>query len=256
MSGCNKKKFPAAKDVVLLHQLDRGIFTPSISPFPLKLETYMRMAGISYENDFKNPMGPKGKTPWMTFNGNDYCDSQLCLELLASKFQKDFSSDLTAEERAIARSFQIMTEEHLYWVLVLWRWVYTKGKTLWDVQMNLPTGLRLVMPLAVRRIKAQASAQGLGRHSKDDVIEMGRKDLRAISDYLGTKPYFTGDKPTEMDCAMFGCLAQLVWSMQGSPYEEQMKGEFANLKEFCERMKEKFWPDWDQCLSPPRLNVS
>jgi hypothetical protein len=51
MSSCNKKKskFPVAKDVVLLHQLDRGIFTPSISPFPLKLETYMRMAGISYE---------------------------------------------------------------------------------------------------------------------------------------------------------------------------------------------------------------
>jgi hypothetical protein len=56
-----------------------------------------------------------GKTPWMTFNGKDYCDSELCLELLASKFQKDFSSHLTAEERAIARSFQIMTEEHLYW---------------------------------------------------------------------------------------------------------------------------------------------
>jgi hypothetical protein len=60
-------------------------------------------------------MGPNGKTPWMTFNGKDYCDSELCLELLASKFQKDFSSHLTAEERAIARSFQIMTEEHLYW---------------------------------------------------------------------------------------------------------------------------------------------
>jgi hypothetical protein len=51
--------------------------------------------------------------------------------------------------------------------------------------MNLPTGLRLVMPLAVRKMKGQASAQGMGRHNKDDVIEMGRKDLRAISDYLG-----------------------------------------------------------------------
>jgi hypothetical protein len=46
--------------------------------------------------------------------------------------------------------------------------------------MNLPSGLRLVMPLAVRKMKGQASAQGMGRHSKDDVIEMGRKDLRAI----------------------------------------------------------------------------
>ncbi len=60
-------------------------------------------------------MGPKGKTPWITLNGKDYADSQLCMEMLASKFQKDFSSHLTDEERAIARSFQIMAEEHLFW---------------------------------------------------------------------------------------------------------------------------------------------
>jgi hypothetical protein len=63
-------------------------------------------------------MGPKGKTPWMTFNGKNYSDSQLCLELLAEKFQKDFSGHLTGEERAIARSFQIMAEEHLYWYTI------------------------------------------------------------------------------------------------------------------------------------------
>ncbi len=60
-------------------------------------------------------MGPKGKTPWITLNGQDFGDSQLCLELLAKRYQKDFSAHLTAEERAIARSLQIMAEEHLYW---------------------------------------------------------------------------------------------------------------------------------------------
>lgn len=39
----------AGKDVVVLHQLDRGRFTPSISPFPLKLETYMRITKIPYQ---------------------------------------------------------------------------------------------------------------------------------------------------------------------------------------------------------------
>ncbi len=37
------------KDVVTLHQLPRSKFTPSISPFSLKLETYLRMAGIRYQ---------------------------------------------------------------------------------------------------------------------------------------------------------------------------------------------------------------
>lgn len=254
MAGCRKKpNVSAGKDVVLLHQLDRGVFTPSISPFPLKLETYLRMANISYENDFKDPMGPKGKTPWMTLNGEDFSDSQLCLELLASKFGKDFSSHLTEAERAIGRAFQIMAEEHLYWVVVLWRWVYTKGKTLWAIQMNFPAALRYVMPIVVRKMKGQASAQGMGRHSQEEVIEMGMKDLRAMSAYLGIKPYFMGDTPTEMDCAMFGMLAMIVWCMPGSPFEQHMKGEFINLKDFCERMKDQFWPDWNQCLLPPRV---
>jgi hypothetical protein len=52
MSGCtNKKKSKQSIDenVVILHQMDRGVFAPSISPFPLKLETYLRMAGIPYQ---------------------------------------------------------------------------------------------------------------------------------------------------------------------------------------------------------------
>ena len=60
-------------------------------------------------------MGPKGKTPWITLNGEEIADSQLCLELLARKFHKDGSSHLSSEDQAIARAFHIMAEEHLYW---------------------------------------------------------------------------------------------------------------------------------------------
>lgn len=60
-------------------------------------------------------MGPKGKTPWITLNGEEIADSQLCLELLARKFHKDCSSHLSSEDQAIARAFHIMAEEHLYW---------------------------------------------------------------------------------------------------------------------------------------------
>lgn len=34
---------------VILHQLRRGRFTPAISPFALKLETFLRMASIPYK---------------------------------------------------------------------------------------------------------------------------------------------------------------------------------------------------------------
>ena len=64
-------------------------------------------------------MGPKGKTPWITVNGKKVGDSQICLELLAEFFHKDFSSHLTAEEKSIARAFQIMMEDHLHWYYMI-----------------------------------------------------------------------------------------------------------------------------------------
>jgi hypothetical protein len=43
-------------DLVVLHQLKRGKLTPCISPFALKLETYLRMAGIPYQVNLKLKM--------------------------------------------------------------------------------------------------------------------------------------------------------------------------------------------------------
>jgi len=65
--------------------------------------------------DFEEPMGKKGKMPWITLNNEEFTDSSLIIELLSRKFQKDLSSHLSEEEKAVARAFQIMAEEHLYW---------------------------------------------------------------------------------------------------------------------------------------------
>jgi hypothetical protein len=44
----NKRKaYP--KDVVILHQFPRGARAPSVSPFPIKLETWLRITGIKYQ---------------------------------------------------------------------------------------------------------------------------------------------------------------------------------------------------------------
>ena len=155
----------------------------------------------------------------------------------------------------------------------LFRWVYTRGTTLPQI-VEMPSILRMLIPLYSRNVMKQTFAQGLGRHTEVEVMEMGVKDLRSLSAYLGNefiiasrsqisfvtscfvlddKAYFSGEKATEVDCAMFGLLAQIVWntpiSVQ-SPFRQLLNEECANLKEFCFRMKESFWPDWDCCFQP------
>lgn len=124
----------------------------------------------------------------------------------------------------------------------MWRWIHDHGRSLPAIQTDVHIAVRYLKPLVIHRIKGQATAQGIGRHSPSEVIEMGLKDLQSISAFLGTahsivkydaittrrikysgtKRFLMGDKPVEVDCAMFGMLAQIVWNSPGSPYNEPL----------------------------------
>ena len=69
------------------------------------------MHGIEYKIDTVQPMGAKGKTPWMTFNGADMADSQMCIEHLCKKIEgADTERHLSEEQKAISRATRIMFE--------------------------------------------------------------------------------------------------------------------------------------------------
>ncbi len=62
-------------------------------------------------------MSSKGKTPFITYNGIDVADSQFCIDFLNDKRGIDLNKHLTIEQKSIARAFQKMTEENLYWLV-------------------------------------------------------------------------------------------------------------------------------------------
>ncbi|KAK7067236.1 hypothetical protein SK128_002944 [Halocaridina rubra] len=239
------------KDVVVVHTFERTKVVPNLSPFALKLETYLRMADIKYELDFTEPMGPKGKSPWITLNGESIADSQLIVEALGKKFNKNFSSHLTSEQLGIAQAMRIMTEEHLFWCYEIWMCITDKFASLIKI-FPMSFSFQLLFPLFrgyyERKIKKTVYIVGIGRHTDQEVYSMACKDLDSLSAWLGCKEYFTGDKPTEVDCAIFGFLAQLVWVIPHSPIGQKIKDDCKNLEDFCNRMKTTFWPDWNEQL--------
>ncbi|KAK7082017.1 hypothetical protein SK128_002002 [Halocaridina rubra] len=245
-----KKWNNAGKDVVVLHSFPRGKFCPNLSPFVVKLETYLRMAAIPYELDTVEPIGPKGKCPWITLNGEEIADSQLIMEKLSKLYGKNFSTHLSEEQKALALSMRIMIEEHFLWCLILWRYIIDEGRSFFN-GMIVPKVFHVVFFLLKRYLKKACHMQGIGRHSYEEIEEMGRKDLAALSSWLGDKPFFMGEKPTEVDCAIFGMLSQIQWNSAGSPYLHMLESDFVNLSAYCLRVKEKFWPDWNKCLYPP-----
>ncbi|KAL3890845.1 hypothetical protein ACJMK2_003120 [Sinanodonta woodiana] len=233
-------------DTVVLHQFERSVFAPSLSPFAMKLETYLRMAEIPYTNVFSRKFGPKGKIPWIELNGEVFADSSMIIEMLNQKFSKNLNADLTPFQLAIARAMQKMVEENTYWTAVLTRWLYFREesrRTLFP--KSIP---KLFMWWKGRNLRQMAHGHGMGRHSQAEVTQIMKNDLQALSNFLGENAFFMGDKPTEIDCAIFGQLVQIKWNCPDCEGKNYLLEVCGNLSNYCDRMKEKFWPDWEQCL--------
>jgi hypothetical protein len=233
------------RDTVILHQPDRAPYAPSLTPLGVKLETFLRMTKLPYRNVCSMEPSPKGKVPWIEYNGQIVSDSQFCIEFLKKECGLDLNSHLTPEERAIARAFQKMLEENTYWTGVLARWVYDTEKVV----------LKMMMPWFVytwigpRLLKKQAHAQGMGRHTEAEVMGIMKEDLRAVSDFLGQKKFLMGNaKPSEVDCSVFAFLSQMKWQ-NPRRVMELITLTYPNLSEYCDRLRDMYWPDWDDCTT-------
>lgn len=225
------------KDVVILHYKTAGV--PELSPFRLKLETYLKLANIPYKISNKKQFSSKRKIPWIEYNGEVVEDSQFCIKYLNEKFNVNINKSLSLEEEAIARSFQVMVEENTFWCLVLSRWSYEKNQTIFK-SLSLSGA---ILWLVQRHQFKQAYSHGLGRHNWDEIKMITKMDLKALSEFLGEKSYLMGSEICEVDCSVFGLLAQFYWYQKGSYGQTLMKDSFPNLETYCERIKDKIWPD-------------
>ena len=97
-----------------------------------------------------------------------------------------------------------------------------------------------------RKVKSYLNGHGIGRHTKDEIYSIAYRDLASVSAILEDAPFLLGDKPTVVDTAAFGFLANIVWHDTESPLNEMVKKDFQNIESYCQRIKEQAWPDWDE----------
>ncbi|XP_066279831.1 failed axon connections homolog [Branchiostoma lanceolatum] len=217
---------------------------PCHTPFGMKLETYLRMADIPYETMYSWRMGPKGKIPWIEYNGEAMGDSGLIIEFLNREKGVDLNQSLSEADKAVSRAFTKMGEENTYWGGVRNRWIDNLDQMQELMEVSW-IGMLLLRSLRVKR-RRNLWAHGMGRHSKDEIEGIVEKDVKAISTFLGTKPYLMGDEPTEADAAVFGQLSEVCCAFPGSYMERLVTVEYPNLQAYFNRMKDRYWPDWGE----------
>lgn len=117
-----------------------------------------------------------------------------------------------------------MTEEHLFWGMASWIWIYGK-KNLPIVAGFTPMQAQIYSFFVGQGIKRTIWANGLGRHTYDEFIAFMEADLRTISQFIGNNKYLLGNEICDDDFAVFGMLAQCLWSLVDSPYQKLMLGK-------------------------------
>ncbi|XP_066966537.1 failed axon connections homolog isoform X1 [Macrobrachium rosenbergii] len=239
------------KDVVMLHQFLRGKYCLNLSPFALKLETFLRVAKIEYVVDKDNPYGPKkGKCPWVTLNGEDVEDSQVIVQYLTEKFKVEVDSHLDTRDIARLEAVRVMADEHVFWCVITWRYWLDNCRTFLTTQ-NFSRFLNFIFPFFMTRaIREKAVWHGIGCHTPDEIFNISKRACHTLSTILGDDPFFGGDRPCTADCSVFGQLSQFMWNVPGSHYEALVKETYPSLGAYCNRMKDTLYPDWDKLLNP------
>ena len=160
----------------------------------------------------------------------------------------DLDAHLTAEQKAIGTAFKTMLEESTYFTGVIQsRYVDKEQCDKITVPLYfdfVPSILRGMVASQVRG-KLMRDAQGHGTANiltDDQVFEKFQMELQAVSDYLGVKPYFMGDKVTSFDATVFAYLAILVQGDWNSKSNQEARS-YKNIMAYVDRMRKEFWPE-------------
>ncbi|XP_016977468.1 failed axon connections isoform X1 [Drosophila rhopaloa] len=267
----NVHKTNFEKDIIYLYQFSRTPLLPSLSPYCLKVETWLRLVGLKYENvDHKMRFrSKKGQLPFIELNGEEIADSAIIIKELSSKYEKNLDSGLTAEQRNVSYATIAMLENHLIWIIFYWRAKYPDN-VLKGYKVNLQHALGLRLPNSILNFffkitfgrkwfqgTKKLKAHGIGVHSAEEIEEFGKNDLKVLSEMLDCKPFFFGDEPTTLDVVAFAVLSQLHYLSKdiAYPLRDYMTEKCPNLIGHVSRMKDKCFPDWDEICTKLDLNA-
>lgn len=229
-----------------LYTTRAGFGLPDTSPFVLKTEVQLQMAGLAYERVAAiPPQAPKGKLPYIDDHGIVVTDSTFIRAHIERSRGIDLDAGLDALQRAQAWAIERLLEDHLYFAVVWFRWLepqnFAKGPAHFADAAPDDQREQLRRDLQARK-QAELHAQGLGRHSPAQIAELGQRSIDALALLLGDKPWLMGDAPAAVDATAFGMLAGVLTPFFDTPLRRAAE-RHANLADYVARMMRRYYPE-------------
>jgi glutathione S-transferase len=219
---------------------------PHPSPFVIKADILLKMSGLEYnEAPMTFSSAPKGKVPYISDDGLVLGDSYFIRRHLETKYKIDYSGGYGAEKLAQAWVIERMLEEHLYFLSVYERWLIDENFDKGPRQFfNMaPAPIRPILRVVVRgKVRKMLKAQGLGRHTASERLELGKGDVNSVVMLLGDNTYLLGDKICGSDAAVFGSLCSASTNFFKTELGAYIRSQ-PKIMAYLERMRVRFFPE-------------
>lgn len=233
--------------MIILYGAGEGFGLPDVSPYVVKTEVQLKMAGLAYRKEKGAPReAPKGQVPFIEHAGERIGDSTFIRGYLERTFGLDFDEGLTPRQRAEAWAIERMLENHLGWFGVQSRWLipenFAKGPS--QFFERIPEAIRdQVRQEGLERVRGVVHGVGVTRHTEPEMLALATRSLAALDVILGDQPYLFGTRPCGVDATAFGILGFVYGPHFDSPLRQQAE-KLNRLVGYFDRMMGEFFPDF------------
>lgn len=223
---------------------------PDPSPFVIKTEVQLKMAGLPYTKfPARPPEAPKGKLPFIDDGGIKIGDSTFIRDHIEEKHGLDLDAGLSPRQRALAWAVERVVEDHLYWAIVYFRWAapenFDKGPAIFFA--GAPDEVR---EAGRRNVIGVLHGQGFGRHLAEEVADLAARSVASLAEIVGAGPYLSGELICGADATLFAGLTAALSPHFDTPVRDAIL-ERPNLVAYQGRMLARFYPEMVQAEATP-----
>ncbi|CAF0853704.1 unnamed protein product [Brachionus calyciflorus] len=233
-----RKRQTQNKNKIILHYFyDATYKSPSRSLDLIRLETWLKFAGITYElNIPKSRFYSISNSLFIRINENIFTNPDDSITYLAKTLGKDLSDGLNHVEKSISRGVFYMCKESLSKCLMIMRFKYGNRH---DISLSL-----IEFFINKHIFKKMIRFNTYENYPKEKVIEIAIQDLKALDDFLRNKEFMFGSSVCAEDAYLFGVISQFV-CFDESEIGFYLREKCFNIMRFYENVKSIYWKEWD-----------
>ena len=143
-----------------------------------------------------------------------------------------------------ARAITRMVEEHLYFAIVADRWLeddnWAHIKARFFNEIPLPVR-GLISSMARRHARRNLQGQGIALHTPSERFDRVRRDVIAVSDVLGDKPFLFGETACSADYSVVPMLRAAIVTPIEKPLGRFIKSD-PGLMAYVSRFMDAYYP--------------